>query len=60
MDGKVKFFNVSKGYGFITAEDGEYFFHVSVVNGKVDKDDLVTFEPSKNDRGAVALNIKKV
>jgi CspA family cold shock protein len=60
MDGKVKFFNGSKGYGFIIAEDGDYFFHVSVVNGKVDKDDLVTFEPSKNSKGLVALNVNKV
>jgi CspA family cold shock protein len=60
MNGKVKFFNVSKGYGFIVAEDGEYFFHVSAVDGKVDKDDLVTFEPSKNDKGLVALNVKKL
>jgi CspA family cold shock protein len=60
MTGKVKFFKDSKGFGFITADDGaDYFFHVTGVLGRVDKDDLVTFEPSKNDKGLLAINVKK-
>jgi len=29
MVGKVKFYNSSRGFGFLTTSDGEYFFHCS-------------------------------
>lgn len=38
LKGKVKFFNVEKGYGFITSESGEeLFFHISNVDNPSDK-----------------------
>lgn len=63
MNGVVKFFNTSKNYGFITADDGkEYFFHISgVEGGKVlNEGDNVSFETEEGDRGEKAVQIKKV
>ena len=43
--GKVKFFNTSKGYGFIIDEETgkEHFVHVSGLIDNIQDDDLVTF-----------------
>jgi CspA family cold shock protein len=62
MKGKVKFFNVNKGFGFIAAEDGtECFVHHSMVKPGVllKENDEVTFEIEKGDRGLRAINVDK-
>ncbi|MFT4310787.1 MAG: cold-shock protein [Candidatus Woesearchaeota archaeon] len=60
MNGKVKFFNESKGFGFITGEDDkEYFVHISGITGAIDKEDDVTFDVEQGDRGPKAVNVKK-
>jgi CspA family cold shock protein len=59
--GKVKFLNETKGFGFIT-EDGtnkEIFVHVSNVNGKINKDDAVSFEIEDGKKGINAVNVKR-
>jgi CspA family cold shock protein len=61
MNGKVKFFNEGKGFGFITAEDGkDYFVHISgIADGVMLKDeDNVTFDVEEGDRGPKAVNVK--
>jgi len=61
MTGKVKFFNESKGFGFITTEEGnDIFVHVSaLVNGlKLHEGDEVSFEEVEGKRGKAASNIK--
>lgn len=58
--GKVKFFNDSKGYGFIK-EDGsekEYFVHVSGLIDEIRQDDEVTFELKEGKRGLNAVDVK--
>jgi cold shock protein len=58
--GKVKFFNDSKGYGFIK-EDGsekEYFVHVSGLIDEIRQDDEVTFELREGKRGLNAVDVK--
>ena len=44
--GTVKFFNNSKGYGFIKEDetDKEYFVHISGVIDEISENDKVTFE----------------
>ena len=62
MNGKVKFFNESKGYGFIEADDGEeYFVHQTGINEGVtlNKGDNVTFDVEEGDRGPKAVNVSK-
>ena len=58
--GKVKFFNESKGFGFIVDEDSakEYFVHVSGLNDHVKEDDEVTFDLQQGQKGLNAINVK--
>lgn len=59
--GTVKFFNESKGYGFITGEDGqEVFVHVSALNDNINKNDTVTYETETGKRGVNAVNVSLV
>ena len=62
MKGNVKFFNETKGFGFISAEDGkEYFVHLSGINDGVTlhDNDAVTFDVEMGDRGPIAVNVSK-
>lgn len=58
--GTVKFFNVTKGFGFIVAEDGkEYFVHVSGLVDQIKDADKVTFDITEGKKGLNAVNVKK-
>ena len=59
QSGTVKFFNVSKGFGFITPDSGaDLFFHVSEVQGDQPKDgDKVQFEVGSGKKGPVAMEV---
>lgn len=60
MEGRVKFFNDSKGFGFVTADDGtEYFIHISGVAEGVTlrENDHVSFDVVEGDRGPKAENV---
>lgn len=61
-EGKVKFFNESKGYGFIkdTETNEEHFVHVSGLIDEVKEDDDVTFELQQGKKGLNAVNVKLV
>ena len=58
--GKVKFFNESKGYGFIVDEESgkEYFVHVSGLIDEVKENDDVTFDVEEGRKGPNAVNVK--
>lgn len=60
MEGKVKFFNSSKGFGFITSEAGEdVFVHISALDGlTINEGDDVSFDIVDGKRGKAASNIK--
>lgn len=62
MNGKVKFFNQMKGFGFIAAEDGkEYFVHQSgLAEGlSLHENDAVSFDVEEGPRGPKAVNVSK-
>ncbi len=61
-EGKVKFFNESKGYGFIKDNETgeEHFVHVTGLVDKVSEDDDVTFELKEGRKGLNAVNVKLV
>ena len=58
--GTVKFFNNSKGFGFIKddATDKEYFVHVSGLKDQVKENDKVTFDLTEGRKGLNAVNVK--
>ena len=61
MNGKVKFFNDSKGFGFITTDAGEdVFVHISALEDgmTLNEGDSVSFEEVDGKRGKSASNIK--
>lgn len=61
MNGKVKFFNDQKGFGFIAGEDGtDYFVHVTALKtGTTLKEGAsVSFEIQQGDRGPKAANVQ--
>jgi CspA family cold shock protein len=60
--GTVKFFNESKGFGFIIDEDSkkEYFVHVSGLIDDIREGDAVEFELKEGRKGLNAVNVKLV
>lgn len=58
--GTVKFFNVTKGFGFIKDDEtnNEYFVHVSGLIDKINENDVVTFELQEGRKGMNAVNVK--
>jgi CspA family cold shock protein len=57
--GTVKFFNESKGFGFITQDDGkEVFVHVSGLKQDIRQNDKVEFEVEEGKKGLSAVNVR--
>lgn len=62
--GKVKWFNDSKGYGFITQDNGEdVFVHFSAIEGEgyrsLKEGDVVQFEVTRGPKGLQAASVRK-
>ncbi|MGC6434414.1 MAG: cold-shock protein [Crocinitomicaceae bacterium] len=59
--GTVKFFNESKGFGFIKEEETnkEYFVHVTGLIEEIKEDDSVTFDLQEGRKGLNAVNVKQ-
>ncbi|MHA7058343.1 cold-shock protein [Aquimarina sp. M1] len=58
--GTVKFFNDSKGFGFITEEGSntDHFVHISGLIDEVREGDEVEFELKEGKKGMNAVNVK--
>ncbi len=62
MEGRIKWFNAEKGYGFIEREDGtDVFVHYSAIEGEgfktLQEGDAVEFEVVDGARGPQAANV---
>jgi len=66
VQGKVKWFNGSKGYGFITRNDGgaDVFVHFSAIAGdgykSLEEGNEVEFEVTQGQKGPQAANVRRV
>jgi len=62
QEGTVKFFNESKGFGFIKPADGseDVFVHVSGLIDEIREDDKVTYDVEQGKKGLNAVNVKLV
>jgi CspA family cold shock protein len=60
--GTVKFFNESKGFGFITEEGNnkEHFFHVSGLVDEIRENDEVEFDLQDGKKGLNAVNVRVI
>lgn len=60
--GTVKFFNESKGFGFIKEENTQkdYFVHSSGLKDSIRENDEVTFDLEMGKKGLNAVNVKLV
>ncbi len=65
-EGVVKWFNESKGYGFITPDDGgkDLFVHFSAINAEgykvLQEGDRVSFEQEQGPKGPQAIKVEKI
>jgi len=60
QEGTVKFFNSTKGFGFITPEDGgkDLFVHTSGLKTQIRDNDRVVFEVENTPKGLSAINVR--
>ncbi len=61
-NGKVSFFDTSKGFGFILDSENQekYFVHVSGLIDEIAENDKVSFELEKGMKGMNAVRVKKI
>jgi len=62
MQGTVKFFNETKGFGFIKPSDSneDIFVHSSGLIDKIQQNDKVEYETERGKKGLSAINVKLV
>jgi CspA family cold shock protein len=60
MQGKVKFYDSAKGFGFIVENESnkEYFVHATALIDRIQKDDDVEFEITQGKKGLNAIDVK--
>ena len=61
-NGTVKFFNNSKGFGFIAPEAGDkdVFVHANGLIDEINEGDKVSYDVEEGPKGTSAINVKIV
>ncbi len=61
-NGTVKFFNNSKGFGFITPDDGskDVFVHKNGLTDNITEGDKVSYDVEEGQKGLNAVNVKVI
>ena len=61
QEGKVKFYNESKGFGFIAINEGsdDVFVHSTGLLDNIKENDDVIFEIQRGPKGLNAINVKR-
>ncbi|MFV8282209.1 cold-shock protein [Christiangramia marina] len=62
QEGKVKFFNATKGFGFIKSDETseDIFVHSSGLIDEIREDDRVQFETEQGRKGLNAVNVEVI
>ncbi|WP_298247151.1 cold-shock protein [uncultured Christiangramia sp.] len=62
QEGKVKFFNATKGFGFIKSDETseDIFVHSSGLIDEIREDDRVQFETEQGKKGLNAVNVEVI
>ncbi len=65
LTGTVKWFDSKKGYGFITADNGQdVFVHYTGITGNgyrtLEEGDRVSFEITESDKGLKAVEVERI
>jgi CspA family cold shock protein len=62
QQGTVKFFNGTKGFGFITPSNGgqDIFVHVSGLHDEIRENDKVSYEVQNGQKGLNAINVRVI
>ena len=62
QEGTVKFFNETKGFGFINDSNtgNDVFVHISGLVDEIREKDLVSFETEETPKGLSAINVKVI
>lgn len=62
QEGKVKFFNTEKGYGFITPSGSgqDIFVHANGLIDEIRENDMVQFETEEGRKGLNAINVELI
>lgn len=62
--GSVKWFNDSKGFGFVESMGKDYFIHFKEIQSEgfksLKEGDKVIFEPSQSTKGPLAIKLRKI
>lgn len=59
-EGRIDYFNSSKGFGFIVQQNGEkIFFHINQATEQVKEGDIVNYDVEQGPRGLSAVGVTK-
>ncbi|MDM1352426.1 cold-shock protein [Myroides marinus] len=60
QEGTVKFFNETKGFGFITNGNEDIFVHATGLEDDIRQGDNVTYDVENGQKGLNAINVRRV